>query len=120
MAINPNMAPRVRPLISCWIKYSIPRELPLPSISPFEPGRRPTVVGDNLTHAIDKPQQLRHQAVTVDRSPRTAPHSDAARELSKFCARTYRLPVHRGTAWYHAVRAAAVAQISPSPASIAG
>src|SRR6266851_341195 len=65
MAINPNMAPSVRPLISCWRKYSIPRELPLPSISPFEPGRRPTVVGDNLTHAIDKPQQSRHQAVTV-------------------------------------------------------
>src|SRR5471030_2941359 len=69
MAINPNMAPRVRPLISCWRKYSIPRELPLPSISPFEPWRRPSVVTDNLTHAIDKPQQLRNRhrrALNID------------------------------------------------------
>src|SRR6266403_2990977 len=30
MAISPNMAPKVRPLMSCWRKYSIPNELPSP------------------------------------------------------------------------------------------
>src|SRR6266849_3999574 len=58
MAIRPNMAPKVRPLISCWIKYSIPSEL-LPAIAPFEPWRRPHVVCLHLKHASCGPQHLR-------------------------------------------------------------
>src|SRR5438045_3716588 len=57
MAISPNMAPKVRPLMSCWRKYSIPNELPSPRSRHSKRGASLHLLYGHLTHAIAGLQQ---------------------------------------------------------------
>src|SRR6266851_9465819 len=57
MAISPNMAPKVRPLMSCWRKYSIPNELPSPRSRHSKRGASLHILYGHLTHAIAGLQQ---------------------------------------------------------------